>query len=297
MARQRQPQQLELTGETDLDRVIEQTERAYAIAADYAALTTPNALARSIRLARAIGALRQAITPEILEHFLALAGSPLGFLCDRPNSKNPAPYSADQVKECLIEAMLREAAPIGNEWNIIAGRCYLTLAYYERRLREYPGVTDVRPVPGMPDMSAGNVARVRFGLSWKLNGEPNCLKDAEGKPGVVFSIRVNAGMGEDAVIGKASRKAYKMALGMIAGHNLPLPADDPDELPFQEFVPKDRTPAKPGKTLDSLKDDLEPLDKLPEQPTQVEPEPPSQETAADFWSQRALNSHGDFEGR
>jgi len=115
------------------------------------------------------------------------------------------------VKECLIEATIRGVRPVNNEFNIIAGRCYLTKNGVAHLLREFPGLTDLRPRFGVPKMVGEKGALVAASAAWKLNGKPDSIEERE------YPIRVNAGMGADAVLGKATRKLYAAIYAQLTG--------------------------------------------------------------------------------
>lgn len=164
---------------------------------------------QAIRMAQGIAAMRSALTDEFVKTTLMpLMGSTLGFLADRPNQKEPDPYGIQVVRDCAIEAMLRGFNVVGNEFNIIAGRFYGTRAGFERQVAEFPGLTNLVLQPGVPVMGGGDKgAVVPYTATWTLNGSPMRI-DCQMTDGIDLRIpvKVNAGMGADAVIGKATRK-------------------------------------------------------------------------------------------
>lgn len=175
---------------------------------------------KAFSLARGIRQLRELITPELLADIRPLMNSPLGFMTD----KNPAtidyktgqphkPYSDEIVRECFIEATLRGLSPVGNEWNILGGRCYVTKAGLARKLRELSGLTDFKPTFDVPKMVGEKGAVVRASATWKYNGIPDGLERD-------FAVKVNSGMGSDAIIGKAERKLRAAVYEQITGSAL-----------------------------------------------------------------------------
>ena len=99
---------------------------------------------RTFLVAAAARRLRELITADMMGDIMALQGSPLGFLTDRDRSKEGKPgYPVEIVKEVLIEAVVRGFRPVGNEFNIIAGRFYAAQNGLQRILREWPGLTDL----------------------------------------------------------------------------------------------------------------------------------------------------------
>ena len=170
---------------------------------------------RAIELARTMNELRKLISGPILNEFMALAGSDLGFRTDKDKEANQ--YPPEVVRDVLIEGMLRGANPIGNEINIIAGKCYLTKAYFERMVRNL--VSELRVIEGVPETAqSGRGALVPMTATWIYKGhrdELRCIKtDAEDNR---IAVRVNAGMGIDAILGKAYRKLYARIYRRVTG--------------------------------------------------------------------------------
>src|SRR5262249_40759735 len=95
-------------------------------------------LGKAMVTAQGLEELAAAITPEFLRKVMALMNTPLGFMTDRGphNPKQPQLYAEETVKRCLVEGFLRGVYPFDNEFNIIAGRLYITQAGYARKVRE-----------------------------------------------------------------------------------------------------------------------------------------------------------------
>lgn len=168
-----------------------------------------------LRMAAGIVKLRAMLSDEMMTEIMALQGTALGFLTDKDRERNKDGvygYPVEIVKDCVIEALLRGARVVGNEFNIIAGRCYLTKNYFKRVLSELPGLTDLVIEFGVPVESRGN-SLVPAKATWKYNGKAmsmvcDVLHNAEGQ---IISdgripVRVNNGSIVDAVLGKAERK-------------------------------------------------------------------------------------------
>jgi len=176
---------------------------------------------RALKLVNGLKELRRLFDGEILDNVMELMDSNLGFRTDRaPGTKDKAgnevrPYPKQVVRDCVIEGLLRGANMIGNELNIISARCYLTKEYYERIVREL--VSDLRVVEGVPQSFQGG-ALVPMRASWIFEGREDsidCIKTAEEDRRI--PVRVNAGMGTDAVIGKAYRKLYAKIHRRVTG--------------------------------------------------------------------------------
>lgn len=167
-----------------------------------------NGFEKAYMIAEAVGKLKELLTPEYMKPIMYLQNTKLGFRTDKE-----AGYSEQQVRECLIEAVLYGVQPFGNQFNIIAGNSYITKEGYGHLLLNYPGL-DYKIVPALPrikDTSAALVMRIE----WSLNG------GQWEKEEIDFAIRVNKMMGADAVIGKATRKARKWLHDKITGVESP----------------------------------------------------------------------------
>lgn len=178
------------------------------IATEYS-LQATSALGRmrqAIMMATGIRMLRDALTPAIMNEVMALQGSPLGFLTDKDKDGG---YPQEMVRDVMVEGLLLGLRPVGNEINIIGKRCYMARAGATRLLREVPGLTDLRPQFGVPQMVKDG-AVVKASATWKLNGVDDKI-DRE------IPIRVNAGQGADAILGKATRKLYAAILQQVTG--------------------------------------------------------------------------------
>lgn len=262
-------QQSQVTTETKeaeapiLDKVLQQTcERLDRVSSRYkdAMAQAQGRITRAMILADGLDKLRAMITVQLIERVMKLQDSKLGFRTDKAKEGG---YPPNVVKECLIEALLRGVYPVGNEFNIIAGNCYVTKEGYQRLVREIPGLTDLEESPGTPVQHNGQTV-VRYSCRWRYNGMRYELKDPEGKPGRVIPIRVNQAMGVDAILGKAQRKALKAVYEMTLGSDHMMPDGEVDEGISQESPPVGRM---------NLRDNSPALKAAPEEPKA----PPTQE--------------------
>ena len=146
-----------------IDEIYRRHETAYAEAG--------NDFDRSLVLASSMIDLRAAVK-DYLPVLYQLRGSRLGFLTDRDPGKSDKPAYPDQViVDCAVEAIVRGARWIGNEFNVLAGGCYLTKEHWARRVREVPGLTDHEVLCGVPEM-VGPKCVVEVLATWKLDGRP-----------------------------------------------------------------------------------------------------------------------------
>ena len=159
-------------------------------------------------VAGAIQELRNLLTPKVMAPIMALQGTSLGFRTDKDSTGG---YSVDIVRDCLIEATLQGVYPVGNEFNIIAARCYITKEGFGHKLRDIPGLYYMI-TPTVPVMKNGG-AVVTMLVEWTYNGKSNSRE-------LEIAVRVNAGMGTDAIIGKATRKARAWLFTAVTGMEL-----------------------------------------------------------------------------
>ncbi|MEY4548408.1 MAG: hypothetical protein RL685_4603 [Pseudomonadota bacterium] len=175
---------------------------------------------QAVRMAQGISALRAALSDHFVQTVLMpLQGSKLGFLTDKDKDGG---YGLNIVRDCCIEAMLRGFYVVGNEFNIIAGGFYGARAGWERKVAEYPGLTDLVHQPGVPQLAGDKGALVPYVATWCFNGKPMSLRciQEQGGPDLRIPVKVNAGMGADAILGKAARKVAFRIYQRINGSTL-----------------------------------------------------------------------------
>jgi hypothetical protein len=183
---------------------------------------------RAIIVARGINMLRKAITPAIMGEVMALRDNPLGFVTDRAKAeakKKYGDYTDAEIKDALIQGMIQGARFTGKEITIISRNAYLSKAYYERIVREIPGLTDLVYKTGVPAISkTGGGALVPARATWKYHGEPyafDCqlVKDEKGVEieDNRIACKINDGQGADAVAGKAEKKLLKAIYRQMTG--------------------------------------------------------------------------------
>lgn len=244
-----------------MDHKMEMIERV-AEEANVAVLDQMPKFSRGIALARAMNELRKLCDEEIMTNVMHLAESPLGFRTDR-DGKN-APYPVTVVRDAVIECLLRGGSICGNEMNIISGKCYLTKEFYERKVREL--VEELRIVEHVPQ-SDSRGALVPMEATWLYRGQRDgikCMKTDVGDSRI--AVRVNAGMGVDAILGKAYRKLYARIYRRVTGsawmeHEA---SDEPVEEIVVEAQPQttDTPTADEPSILDGIQHALEAIDQL-----------------------------------
>lgn len=186
-----------------------------------AALREQTPMAQAVILATGMQSLRKAMSDDVVrEIFMPLQGTGLGFITDKDRDGG---YPIPVVRDCIIESMVMGLRPVGNEFNIIAGRAYAAKAGVARLVQEFPGVSDLVITPGVAQMVGDKGALVPMRASWYFHGEPKALirdieKNQDGSMrDTRVMVRVNSGMGADAIIGKATRKVLKAILDQLTG--------------------------------------------------------------------------------
>lgn len=198
------------------------------LAAEYgpAAIASLSEMQQAVKVSRGIKLIRAAIQ-KLLPEIKELAGSPLGFKTDRDAKGG---YEDPVLVEALTEATLRGVSWIGNQFNVIAGRCYITKEGYQSLVHNLDGLTDLNPVPGVPKMFDGG-AVVPFKATWRLHGKAMSLERN-------IPVRLNNGMGVDGAIGKATRKMFASIHQRVTGSVYSeYDADDDDGDGFVNIAP------------------------------------------------------------
>lgn len=174
-------------------------------------------------VAKAIGDLKEMLTPEYMRPIMQLQGNKLGFKTDKDKDGG---YSEDVVKNCVIEAVLMGCQVVGNQFNIIAGNSYITKEGYGHLLKQLKNVRwDITSELPRIDTTKGSAAIV-MNIKWSVQDGPKEEKKID------FPIKVNSYMGADAVIGKATRKARKWLYDTITG--VETPDGDTEDVEYTE---------------------------------------------------------------
>lgn len=179
-----------------------------------------NDMVKGLVMARAMKTLRALMTDKIMADVMELMNTPLGFKTDRPNATNNTFYTKDEVRDVLIQALLRGLQPVDNQFNIIAGNLYVTKEGYERMLQEFPGLQDLQFDLGVPATN-GDGALVTARATWVLDGRPGSISCERGEkptdPDYRIPVRVNKAMGIDAILGKAKSKLLRRIYERLTG--------------------------------------------------------------------------------
>lgn len=154
--------------------------------------------------------LKSLLTKEYMAPIMALQGSKLGFKTDKDKDGG---YPESVVKDCVIEAVLTGVNPVGNQFNIIAGNCYITKEGFGFLLSKISGLS-YKIIPQLPRIGGdAKSAAVVMDITYSIDGITKSEK-------MDIPIRMNAMMGTDAVIGKATRKARAWLYNTITGSEI-----------------------------------------------------------------------------
>ena len=204
----------------------------------------------SLILAKGVDLLRNEFKKSVAikATVLAMANTNLGFMTDRSqkailksmgNKKSLQPYTYDEITECVIEGLLKGFRITNNEMNIISGNFYPAKNGKFRHIIEFPGLSNFQFFNHLPtyeirtQIGYNNViekiqyATVECYGYYLLNNEKYTVGNVNNNEGdkIVFTIRVNKGMMEDAVIGKAFSKFFTRVLYSLTGKLLPESTD------------------------------------------------------------------------
>ena len=198
---------------------------------------------KALVLAQGIHTLREIFlnNPEIKKTIEAMQDTRLGFMTDRSPAQMAAakaqnktlnPYSYEEVAECVIDALLNGYRLSGNEFNMIASNFYPAKAGKYRKIIEREGITDFKFTTTSPAHEVSNgqkYAKVRCFASWKKDGIATTVgipgKDGGAEDTLIFRVKVNNRMGDDAVTGKALSKLFSRVLLRLDGTLLPESSD------------------------------------------------------------------------
>lgn len=163
---------------------------------------------RAVVMASTYEKIDDNLTKEFMGPIMKMQGTKIGFKTDKDTTGG---YTMDVVKRCLIEAVLTGVNVYGNQFNIIAGNCYITKEGYGHLLGKIQGL-DQDIIPELPRISQDkNSAAVKVKITWSISNGPKQEKEME------FPIKTNQYMGADGVIGKATRKARKWLFEKLTG--------------------------------------------------------------------------------
>jgi len=142
---------------------------------------------KAYQIANAVKDLKTLLTPECMKPIMQLQGNRLGFKTDKDAANG---YPEEAVKNCLIEAVLTGVQPFGNQFNIIAGNCYITKEGFGYLLNNMKGLV-YEIIPSLPRINPDKTsAAIVVKIKWSIGGE---TKERE----IDLPIKMNSFMGAD----------------------------------------------------------------------------------------------------
>lgn len=222
-----------------MDELAEAAQGAFAIKGNFA---------RTIALGQAMANLREALTDGVMASIMKLKNTQLGFRTDERPASKYAPeihYGVEVVRDAVIQACVLGLQCVGNHFNLLASRFYVTKEGFTYLLRNLPGLSDLMLTFHPAEIRQSSTDFVNregerkqkieregitmVDMSWKWHGEPasKTLK---------FCIRVNDGMSQDALMGKAERKARKWLYEYLT-NNIVADADVNDTEEIRDVTP------------------------------------------------------------
>ena len=200
---------------------------------------------QALTLANGIKALRQIFLtdPNIKETVQSMQDTHLGFMTDRSSlaiwkakqsGKELKPYRYEEVVEVVVEGLLNGYRISGEEFYMLVNRFYAGKNGKFRMIQKIKGVTDFQFTTTTPlyEKEQGGIqyAKVQAYASWKKDGQLATLgSSTEAEDKLIFKIRVNKQMGEDAIVGKALSKLFSRVLMRLEGKIMPEATDVSDE--------------------------------------------------------------------
>lgn len=208
---------------------------------------------RAIVLAVATDKLRMQVD-RVMPLLMKLKGSPLGFRTDRDSKEQSKQYTVAEIRDVLIIGMLKGYYPFGSEINVFAGNFYATKEGVKRKIREFPGLTNLEVEIGEVTMSTTKeYAKAAARARWQLNGQPQELDCGIGNgDSMRISVRRWETSSVDESIGKVESKLLRRVYGRLTGSEFGIAAEDVQTIDGE--VVKDVEPEAP-KMTSSIFDD------------------------------------------
>jgi hypothetical protein len=193
-------------------------------------------LTRMLAVANGLVQLQDAMSDDAVALVMSLQGHELGFKTDKDSSGG---YPAEVVKAITVRALMHGAKLINNEFNIIARGLYLTQGFFLRKLREFPGLTDLVIDVDAPDAGTltgkNRVFLIGGYASCKVNGklvEVFCRKTERFGDQRVTVKAYDNDTATDGAMGKAKKRIAQKLYERIAGVQL----SDDDDTPTDSSV-------------------------------------------------------------
>lgn len=200
---------------------------------------------RDLAIAYGLEAMRAAFTAEVVAVIANLGGTALGFRHDLETRGQK--YSPEIVRDCAIEALMRGVSLTGNQFNIIAARCYITREGYQSLLASYPGLTDLEIEVGLPEDGKpwGKQEMVFVTAAARCNVAGRAVSvECRKSEGFDGRLAVKTFSGEvDNAKGKAQRRLLKLLYERITGSVIAEPDDGVEQAGSVIAIERHESPA------------------------------------------------------
>lgn len=200
----------------------------------------------------AVTALKESLTDDALNtYIMPLMNLHAGFMTDCTGVANKGGYvkpfyTVKQVRDCVLDAVLHGLNPIANQFNIIAGRMYITKEGFTHLLHK-KGIK-YKITVGNDISKASTMAEIQVNIAFKYDNNPDHQK-------FIFLANIKKGQydGLDQLKGKAERRAKKAFYEFLTGIDLPESNIDDDSGSVVDVsTNKDITDNKSSKPVDAL---------------------------------------------
>ena len=154
------------------------------------------------KISTAVQTISQYLTDEQMQPIMNLQGKSIGFKSDKDDKGG---YPLPVVRDCIIDAMMVGVQPVGNQFNIIGGKMYITKEGFFYLLKHMPNLESYSHDPIAESFKqVGGVAEIKCIIKYKEIGKDEVTIER------TYKVKNHAQYGSyDAVIGKMERKARK----------------------------------------------------------------------------------------
>lgn len=224
----------------------QETKLVEAIDTCHLAAEMKNTTIKTLKLAYGQQQLNQVLNlPEVAAMIMSFQNSALGFLTDRKEHG----YTQEIVIKAAQEALTAGAYIHGNEFNIIAERCYLAQSFFIRKVREFCSKNLVKrnftyECKFVEPCKKQSKFRVRVKIKWTFPGKEETVQEE------AYNL---VGVSEDQVNGKAEKRAHQWLYNELTDNSYPMAPDEPITFNHEgETTPEPEKPKAPGASKETV---------------------------------------------
>lgn len=247
-------------------------------AAEFSGVNLVKNFSAAVKTARVVRELQECIRPVIGE-LMPLMNTQLGFKTDKDPSRpqrqkdgsysTPKPYTEEQVIPVMAEAIIHGVRVTGNQFNIIAANCYLTKEGFAQKLADLADFHNFEEdflFDKNQDFESIRTCIVKYTAKWEYKSKPGELVR-------YIPVRLNAGMGPDAAIGKGERKGRKAVWQRVT--NIWVPDGDAGDFENVDGVEMQRPKFEPARKTTVPGADIPKEKPVAQEPPPTEPAKPT----------------------